>query len=68
MSDNKKVSGSMLNYAIGKMLKLIGGKQDQLTFDDAPTEGSANSITSGGVKTALDAKSQVQIITWEADD
>ena len=68
MSDNKKVSGSMLNYAIGKMLKLIGGKQDQLTFDTAPTEGSSNAITSGGVSTALNAKSRVQIITWEADD
>lgn len=31
-------------------------KQDALTFDDAPTAGSANPVKSGGVKTALDAK------------
>ena len=31
-------------------------KQDLLTFDAAPTAGSENPVTSGGVKTALDAK------------
>ena len=31
-------------------------KQDALTFDEAPTAGSANPVKSGGVKTALDAK------------
>lgn len=30
-------------------------KQNALTFDTAPTEGSANPVTSGGVKTALSA-------------
>lgn len=30
------------------------GKQDKLTFDTAPTSGSANPVTSGGVKEALD--------------
>ena len=29
------------------------GKQDALTFDDAPTEGSTNLVTSGGVYAAL---------------
>ena len=42
----------------GKVLKgLIDGldeaKQDKLTFDDAPTEGSTAPVTSGGVFTAL---------------
>ena len=32
------------------------GKQAALTFDTAPTAGSANPVTSGGVKTALDGK------------
>lgn len=32
------------------------GKQDALTFDTAPTAGSTNPVTSGGVKTALDEK------------
>ena len=30
------------------------GKQNALTFDTAPTEGSTNPVTSGGVKAALD--------------
>lgn len=30
------------------------GKQDKLTFDTAPTSNSANPVTSGGVKKALD--------------
>ena len=32
------------------------GKQNALTFDAAPTEGSSNPVTSGGVKNALDSK------------
>ena len=31
-------------------------KQNALTFDTAPTEGSGNPVTSGGVKNALDSK------------
>lgn len=34
----------------------IKTKQDKLTFDTAPTAGSINPVTSGGVKTALDGK------------
>ena len=34
----------------------ISGKQDTLTFDTTPTANSTNPVTSGGVKTALDAK------------
>ena len=30
------------------------GKQNALTFDTAPTEGSTNPVTSGGIKAALD--------------
>ena len=32
------------------------GKQDALTFDDAPAAGSNNPVKSSGIKTALDAK------------
>ena len=35
---------------------LLGGKQDTLTFDNAPTANSSNPVKSGGVYTALDAK------------
>ena len=31
-------------------------KQDKLTFDNAPTEGSSNPVTSNGIKVALDDK------------
>lgn len=31
-------------------------KQDALSFDTTPTANSSNPVTSGGVKTALDAK------------
>lgn len=33
----------------------IDKKQDKLTFDISPTDGSNNPVTSGGVKTAIDA-------------
>lgn len=33
-------------------------KQDALTFDTAPTAGSQNPVTSGGIKAALDAHNQ----------
>lgn len=31
----------------------VSGKQDRLTFDDAPTQGSSNPVKSGGVYAAL---------------
>ena len=34
----------------------LAGKQDTLTFDSTPTASSTNPVTSGGVKSALDAK------------
>jgi len=33
----------------------LAGKQNTLTFDNTPTAGSSNPVTSGGIKTALDA-------------
>ena len=33
----------------------LAGKQDTLTFDDVPTDGSNNPVKSGGVKSAIDA-------------
>ena len=35
---------------------ILNTKQDILTFDDTPTVGSANPVTSGGIKSALDFK------------
>lgn len=42
----------------------LAGKQDKLTFDSTPTAGSTNPVTSGGVKTALDAKANLASPTF----
>lgn len=39
----------------------LGGKQDELVFDSAPTENSSNMLTSGAIYTAI--KQAVQSIT-----
>ena len=38
------------------------GKQDALTFDSAPTSGSTNPVTSGGMYTALNAKANASAL------
>jgi hypothetical protein len=43
-------------YTESEMDTKLSGKQNSLTFDDAPTASSNNPVKSGGVKTALDAK------------
>lgn len=54
--------GDSMNVAIGKLLKghednasAISGKQDILTFDDAPQSGSNRPVTSQGIKAAIDS-------------
>ena len=44
------------------------GKQNALTFDSTPTAGSTNPVTSGGVKTALDAKANATDLTAHVND
>ncbi len=44
------------NDLIDALDAALAGKQDALTFDTTPTAGSTNPVTSGGIKTALDAK------------
>lgn len=39
------------------------GKQDELTFDSAPTSGSTNPVTSGGVHTALSSKANASALS-----
>lgn len=48
------------NQAIGKIEKALDGKQDNLTIDAAPTDGSTNPVQSGGVYTALSGKVDVE--------
>ena len=40
----------------GAVYTALAGKEDTLTFDPAPTNGSGNPVTSGGVYTALSGK------------
>lgn len=47
------------------ILDLDSAKQDTLTFDSTPTASSTNPVTSGGVKTAVDAKADNDIIADE---
>ena len=42
-----------LNSANSQIVSLSESKQDKLTFDDTPMEGSQNPVTSGGIYTAL---------------
>ena len=39
-----------------KLSEMDEGKQDRLTFDESPVEGSGNPVTSGGIRQALDAQ------------
>lgn len=58
------VQGQVLHARQGKILKdsidalttTVNGKQDILTFDTAPTENSANPVTSGGLYTKFNLK------------
>lgn len=47
---------SLLESVVETLTGLISQKQDTLTFDSTPTADSTNPVTSGGIKTALDAK------------
>ena len=64
----EKLAGSAaLTALIGNIKAALRLKQDALTFDAAPTADSANPVTSGGVKAALDALAQ-QIPSYEDGD
>ena len=46
---------------------LLAGKQNTLTFDNAPTAGSNNPVKSGGIKTYVDGKATITGITTSQD-
>lgn len=50
------ISAQNLNDLEDRIEAGLNEKQDALTFDNAPTEGSTNPVTSGGIYTALDGK------------
>ena len=45
----------------------LSGKQATLTFDQTPTAGSSNPVTSGGVKAALDDKADAEALAIVAN-
>ena len=50
-------TGDVISSAkLNKLEQGVAQKQDALTFDNSPTANSTNPVTSGGIKTALDAK------------
>lgn len=44
---------SGLSHLWDRLSTFLAGKQNTLTFDSAPTAGSTNPVTSGGIRTAL---------------
>lgn len=57
-------TNKMTGANLAGQLKTLGNYQEKLTFDSAPTAGSTNPVTSGGVKTALDGKQNT--LTFDA--
>lgn len=50
-----------LKYAVGKLKALISTKQDKLTFDNTPTSGSSNPVTSDGIYQAISTRVTVSV-------
>lgn len=59
---------SLLESVVETLTGLISQKQDALTFDSTPTANSSNPVTSGGIKTALDAKQNAITVTTNTTD
>lgn len=48
-----------VNAIRGEVVEALNGKQNKLTFDDSPVDGSSNPVKSGGVYTAVTAVLEV---------
>lgn len=65
----RKLESDFSNLSAGTAtVSALAKKQDKLTFDDAPTEGSKNPVTSDGIKKALDEKSDNAEVNLTFDD
>lgn len=54
---SKKYAGeNTIQEVIAKTKQMVSAKQNALTFDDTPTNGSNNPVKSGGIYTALAGK------------
>ena len=57
-----EVRGDVAGYYTASQVDgLLAGKQDALSFDSAPSEGSPNPVTSGGVYAALAGKADTAL-------
>ena len=70
MADISKISpnGGTTIYDIKDAVarNSIASKQDKLTWDSAPTSGSTNPVTSGGIFTAIqNASGSGTIVQWD---
>ena len=63
----KKKADADSVYTKSDVDSLLDNKQDTLTFDDAPTEGSDNPVKSGGIKTELDKKANTSDVYTKAE-
>ena len=52
----EKESKTDANVEYETLRQSIATKQDKLIFDETPTAGSTNPVTSNGIKAAIDAK------------
>ncbi len=53
MAVKRHTGGNALYFAFYLVKTALKGKQAALTFDAAPTAGSGNAVTSGGVHRAI---------------
>lgn len=53
------LTATNVQSAIDELVTEVSGKQDTLTFDSSPTQGSSNPVTSGGVYTSLQGKQDI---------
>ena len=54
--------------AVDELNAAINDKQDTLTFDNTPTAGSSNPVTSEGIKSAIDTKQDTLTVLQGIED
>lgn len=68
---NYGIAAEVHNHAISDITSLsttLEGKQNTLTFDNAPTNGSDNPVKSGGIYTALSTKADTSSVPTKVSD
>ena len=68
---NYGIAAEVHNHAISDITNLsttLDGKQNTLTFDNAPTNGSDNPVKSGGIYTALSTKADTSSVPTKVSD